>query len=147
LSQNYLQYSLALFANCEPRSYGEAEKNPEWREAMAKEIEALERNNTWLLLIYLTIRNPLDANGCTRSNTNGSLEHYKACLVAKGYNQLEGIHYFETFSPVAKLTTVQILLAVAAKIDWFLKQLDVDNAFLHGDLRSIYGDASRNENS
>ncbi|KAL0301914.1 UNVERIFIED_CONTAM: Retrovirus-related Pol polyprotein from transposon RE1 [Sesamum radiatum] len=120
----------------EPRTYLEAVKHEEWRNAMMAEIGALEENNTWKLVPLPAGKRPI---GCKwvfkmKLRADGTVERYKARLVAKVFNQVEAIDYVDNFSPVAKTVTVRLFLAFAAAQVWPLQQLDVNNAFLHGHL-------------
>ena len=107
-----------------------------WGQAMELEKKALHHNGTWELV-------PLPPNkktvGCkwvftVKFHPGGSVEWLKARLVAKGYTQTYGIDYDDTFSPVAKISSFRVLISLATNLDWPLFQLDVKNAFLHGDL-------------
>lgn len=67
-------------------------------------------------------------------NVEGRIDRYKARLVAKGFTQQEGISFTETFAPVAKITNVKVLISIVISNDWHLSQLDINNAFLYGEL-------------
>ncbi|KAL1549825.1 Beta-galactosidase 8 [Salvia divinorum] len=130
-------FEAALYEEEEiPQTFEEAIKHKLWREAMKKEIDALIKNGTWEKCTLPKGKKPV---GCRwvftiKRRADGSIERYKARLVAKGYTQVYGVDYSETFSPVAKLSTVRTLLSIAACKEWPLHQLDVTNAFLHGEL-------------
>ncbi|CAJ2648060.1 unnamed protein product [Trifolium pratense] len=136
LSVDHSKFALSLTADEEPASYNEASKHDCWVQAMEAELKALAQNKTWIFVDAPPNIKPIGSRWVykVKHKADGTIERYKARLVAKGYNQVEGIDFFETFSPVAKITTVRTLIALAAINSWHLHQLDVNNAFLHGDL-------------
>ncbi|KAJ1697014.1 hypothetical protein LUZ63_005526 [Rhynchospora breviuscula] len=135
-SAAHRNFLAAATAGKESRYFGEAMNYKHWRDAMHAEIDALERNETWTIE---DLPPKKKAIGCKwvyriKYNSDGSIERYKARLVVMGNRQVEGIDFNETFALVAKMTTVRTLLGVAVAKGWELHQMDVHNAFLHGDL-------------
>ncbi|XP_019435227.1 PREDICTED: uncharacterized protein LOC109341724 [Lupinus angustifolius] len=120
-----------------PHHYAEAIKHECWQNAIQAELKALANNNTWRLT---TLPNNKRAIGCKwvfkiKHNPDGSIERHKAKLVANGFNQTEGVDYMDTFSPVVKMTTIRVLLCLAALFNWHMHQLDINTTFLHGYLK------------
>ena len=72
---------------------------------------------------------------CNKTDEEGNVIHNKACLVAQGYSQMEGIDYDETFAPVARMVSIKILLALACHLKFKLYQMDIKTAFLNGFLK------------
>lgn len=120
-----------------PTTINQALKHEAWRKAAVAEYDAQMRIHTWDLVPASPEQNVI---GCrwiftTKYLPNGEVERPKGRLVAKGYNQQFGIDYAETFSPVIKTTTIRLVLDIAVHCEWEIKQLDVNNAFLQGDLQ------------
>ncbi|KAL2252267.1 UNVERIFIED_CONTAM: Retrovirus-related Pol polyprotein from transposon TNT 1-94 [Sesamum indicum] len=108
----------------------------QWKEAVKSEMDSIVSNGTWVLVDL--------PPGCTTIGCNsifkrklkpdGTIDKFKARLVDKGFKQKEGIDYFDTYSPVARLTTIRVLIAIASVYNLPIHQMDVKTAFLYGEL-------------
>jgi hypothetical protein len=107
-------YYFALATFHEPHTYREVSTNPLWQQAMTDELDALHKTHTWDMTILPLSKSTVGCKWVYKIKTrpDGSVERYKACLVAKRFTQEYGIDYEETFAPVARLTSIQSLLAV-----------------------------------
>ncbi|KAB2626075.1 hypothetical protein D8674_017735 [Pyrus ussuriensis x Pyrus communis] len=117
--------------------YLQASKHAHWRAAMQDEYNALISTGTWSIVPSHPSQNVV---GCkwvfrVKKKADGTIDTYKARLVAKGFHQQEAIDFQESFSPVAKPVTIRNLLTLVVQYNWFLNQLDINNVFLHGDLK------------
>ncbi|KAL2252268.1 UNVERIFIED_CONTAM: Retrovirus-related Pol polyprotein from transposon TNT 1-94, partial [Sesamum indicum] len=108
----------------------------QWKEAVKSEMDSIVSNGTWVLVDL--------PPGCTtigckwifkrKLKPDGTIDKFKARLVDKGFKQKEGIDYFDTYSPVARLTTIRVLIAIASVYNLPIHQMDVKTAFLYGEL-------------
>jgi len=113
----YQNFILSISVETEPKNFKEAIVSVQWTKAMNVELGAMELNKTWSVVSLPPNKNVV---GCKwvftiKYNADGSIERYKARLVAKGFTQQEGVDYFDTFSPVAKLASVKLILGLVAK--------------------------------
>ena len=128
-----------LLDNGEPSNYEEAMAGPDsnkWLEAMQSEIGSMYENKVWTLVDLPDDRQAIENKWIFKRKTDAdSVTIYKARIVAKGFRQVQGVDYNETFSPVAMLKSVRIMLAIAAFYDYEIWQMDVKTAFLNGYLK------------
>ena len=132
---NFLTYML----ESEPQSYKEAMNSLEgslWKEAIKSEIDSILQNHMWELVDLPPSSKPLGYKWIfkRKMKTDGTINKYKARLVIKGYKQKEGLDYFDTYSPVTRITSIRMVLAIAALRNLEIHQMDVKTAFLNGDL-------------
>ena len=112
-----------LLDNGEPTNYEEAMMSPDsdkWLEAMKSEIGSTYENKVWTLVDLPDDQQAIENKWIFKKKTgaDGNITIYKARIVAKGFRQVQGVDYDETFSPVAMLKSVQIMLAIAAFYDY-----------------------------
>ncbi|CAL5393971.1 unnamed protein product [Camellia sinensis] len=124
----------------EPESFQEAQNHKEkssWQQSMQEEMQSLQKNQTYDLVKLPQGRKALQNKWVFKLKKDGSgkLVKYKARLVVKGFGQKKGIDFDEIFSPVVKMTSIRVVLGLAASLNLELEQMDVKTAFLHGDLK------------
>ncbi|GJS28528.1 retrotransposon protein, putative, ty1-copia subclass [Tanacetum coccineum] len=123
----------------EPTSYREAVTSSEghqWKEAIKSEIDSILQNHTWELVDLPPSCKPLGYKWIFKKKmkVDGTIDKYKARLVIKGFRQREGLDYFDTYSPVTQITSIRMILAIAALRNLEVHQMDVKTAFLNRDL-------------
>ena len=124
----------------EPKTLSEALVSRDsafWQEAINDEIDSIMSNNTWILVDLPPGSKPIKNKWVFRRkfNSDGSIQTFKARLVAKGFAQKKGLDYFDTYAPVARITSIRILFALASINKLHVHQMDVKTAFLNGDLK------------
>jgi transposase InsO family protein len=131
------QSHIALISMVEPKNFNEASKDVNWLKSMNEELDQIEKNNTWELVPRPADKNVIGSKWVFKNKMNeqGNIVRNKARLVCKGYAQIEGLDFDETFAPVARLEAIRMFLAYACHKKFKVYQMDVKSSFLNGDLK------------
>ncbi len=123
----------------DPITFEEAVKSQDsafWKEAINDEMDSIMGNQTWILVDLPPGSKPI---GCKwifkkKMKVDGTIDKFKARLVAKGFTQRQGIDYFDTYAPVARIATIRLLISLTSIYNLVVHQMDVKTAFLNGEL-------------
>jgi len=124
----------------EPLTYKQATRSPQadqWKAAMETEYNALIKMGTWELVPEPKGRKIIKSKWVykVKYGPDGEIIKHKARFVAKGFSQIPGVDFGETYAPVARIATLRTLLAIANKHKWYIRQSDISNAYLNADIR------------
>ena len=99
-------------------------------------MNSLKKNTTWELVSLPLGRKLVQCKWVFRKNVtvDGSTCKYKSIIVSKGFSQVQGVDYHETFAPVAKMDSIRLVLVISASKHWEVHHMDVKSAFLHGNI-------------
>jgi hypothetical protein len=120
----------------EPKKFNEARKYDHWVKEMNDELDQIEKNNTWEMVHRLEGKNIIGSKWIFKNKLNeqGQVVRNKVILVCKGYAQIEGLDFDETFAPITRLEAIRIFLAYSFHKKFKVYQMNVKSAFLNGDL-------------
>ena len=126
----------SLLSQVEPKNVNEALNDEHWVKAMNEELDQIEKNKTWELVLRPSQKNVIGTKWVFRNKLDeaGKIVRNKARLVCKGYAQIEGIDFEETFAPVARMESIRMFLALAVHKGFRIHQMDIKSAFLNGHL-------------
>jgi len=139
-SVNHFCEHMAFVSQVEPKSGNDALEDSDWINVMHEELNQFTRNEVWTLVLRTSEMNVIGTKWVFKNKLDeqGVIVRNKVRLVAKGYNQEEGIDYGETYALVARLEVVRLLLAYACMNGFKLHQMDVKSAFLYGYIDEVY---------
>jgi hypothetical protein len=120
----------------EPSYYEEASSQPVWRDAMMEEYQSIMKNDVWDIVPRPEGKSVVTSKWIykIKHTADGSIERHKVRFVARGFSQVEGIDYEETFSLVARYTSIWTIISLATSMGWRLHQMDVKTTFLNGEI-------------
>jgi hypothetical protein len=123
--------------DAEPSSYEEATKNTVWKDAMEEEYQSIMQIDVWDVVPRPKEKYVVSLKWIykTKHVADGSIEKYKARFVAQSFYQKEGIDYEETFSLVARYTSIRTILSLASMMKWKVHQMDVKTTFVNGEIK------------
>jgi hypothetical protein len=128
---------MALMRKCivtEPSSFQEAVQDPTWVDAMVEKYESIVKNSAWEIVPRPVNKSVIGSRWIykVKQAADGSVEKYKARFVARGFSHIKGIYYDETFSLVARYSSIRSIFALSVQMGWRIHQMDVKIVFLNG---------------
>jgi hypothetical protein len=118
----------------EPSTFEEATGRQVWRDAMMEEYNSIMKNDVWEVVPRPEGKSMVTSRWLYKLKhaADGRIKRYKACFVAQGFSQVEGVDYDETFASVARYTSIKLVISIATEMGWKIHHMDVKTAFLNG---------------
>ena len=125
---------VASLRDSDPSTFEEASQHHVWRDAMMKEYNSIMKNDVWEIVLRPEGKSVVTSRWLYKLKhvADGSMEKCKARFVARGFSQVEGVDYDETFASVVRYASIRALISIAAEMGWKIHHMDVKTAFLNG---------------